>query len=189
MLYDLLEIMVVLCLLISMFGMEHPMSRLLPARCSQWRSHSCVVVHGCDFSAFVLYKWWAVVAIQVPLSALMNPLEALLYTESNSSSKESLCFIHKSANENVWERSNLVQCRNPGFSFNLGNQHHLRQLLCIHGFGHADINLSYSYESICCLDVCENHRCGDHGVTSVKTSNLELKSTVFACPARSSYAP
>jgi hypothetical protein len=42
-----------LCLLISLYGMEHPMSRLLPARCSHWRSHSCVVVHGCDFSALL----------------------------------------------------------------------------------------------------------------------------------------
>ncbi len=97
-----------LCLLISLYGMEHPMSRLLPARCSHWRSHSCVVVHRCDFSAFALYKWWAVVTIQVPLSALMIPLEALFYTKSYSSSKESLCFIHKSANENVYERLNLV---------------------------------------------------------------------------------
>lgn len=125
-------------------GASH-VSRLLPARCSHWRSHSCVVVHGCDYSAFALYKWWAIVAIQVPLIALMNPLEALLYNKSNSSSKESRCFIHKTANENVCEWSNLAQCRNPGFSFNLGNQHHLRQLLCTHGFGHADVNL-YIYQ-------------------------------------------
>jgi hypothetical protein len=123
----------------------------------------------------------------------MIPLEALFYTKSYSSSKESLCFIHKSANENVCERSNLVQCRNPGSSFNLGNQHHLRQLLCIHGFGHADINLSYIYQCILMKGsvVPMYVKTTDVEImdTWVKTSNLELKSGVFLCPARSSYAP
>ncbi len=166
MLYDLLEIMVVLCLLISMYGMEHPMSRLLPARCSHWRSHSCVV-HGCDFSSFALYKWWAVVAIQVPLSALMNPLEALLYTKSNSSSKESLCFTHKLANENVRERSNLVQRRNPGFSQSWKPT--TFKTIVVYSWIQTSRHQSlihiptYPYESICCSDVCENHRCGNHG--------------------------
>jgi hypothetical protein len=74
-------------------------------------------------------------------------------------------------------------------SVNLGNQQHLRQLLCIHGFKQADINPSYIYQPILMkASVVPMYvKTTDVEImdTSMKTRNSELKSGVFAfqlCP-------